>query len=178
MSEKAKTQIDLSQDYSELVKCLEGFVDMNKASDEEAVYTASIFLSWLKRKVELVSNENNFAIPPEIDLRRSKVFWVDFGFNVGQEFGGKHPAIILRVSDQQVFVLPLSSQAPDDDKKKLPMYVKVPMVYDIPPMTRWANVLNITCVSVQRIDFSSKTGRVPGLILDKISAAISICGIR
>ena len=75
-------------------------------------------------------------------------------------------------------VLPLSSQAPPDDKKDKPMFVKIPQVYDLPPMTRWANVLNIVPVSIQRIDFSSPSGRVPGKIMDSISEAISNCGIK
>lgn len=178
MTEKDKTKVNLSQDYDELIKCLKGFVDKHDGVEDEAVYTASTFLNWLQRKVELVSNEKTFTIPPNIDLRRTKVFWVEFGFNIGQEFGGKHPAIILRVSGEQVFVLPLSSQSPDENKKNLPMYVKIPIVFDLPPMIRWVNVLNITCVSIQRIDFESKSGRVPGPILDKISEAISKSGIR
>lgn len=142
------------------------------------MYTASTFLRWIKRKTEIISQEKEFTVPKDVDLRRTKVFWIDFGFNIGQEFGGKHPAIILRVSGRQVFVLPLSSQAPDPDKIDNPMFVKIPKVFDFSYMTRWVNVLNIKCVSIQRIDFTSPSGRVPGNIMDKISEAISKCGIR
>ena len=178
MSEKDKNQIDLTHDYNQLKNDIESFIEKNKYKDQETIYTASIFLSWLKRKIELVSKEKDFRIPAGVDIRRTKVFWIDFGFNIGQEFGGKHPALILRVSGEKVFVLPLSSQAPEEDKKNEPMFVKIPIVHDFPSMTRWANVLNICCVSIQRIDFDSPAGRVPGKFMGKISEAISKCGIR
>ena len=173
-----KTDVNLDYNFEELKICLESFIKENKEKDEETIYKASEFIKWLKRKVELYAVEKNFSLPEGVDLRRTKVFWFDFGFNIGQEFGGKHPAIILRVSGEQVFVLPLSSQVPNEDEKDKSMYVKVPIVYDFPPMVRWANVLNIRCVSIQRIDFSSISGRVPGYVMDNISKAISICGIR
>lgn len=178
MSEKDKSKVDLIKDYEELKECLEAFIEKNKDKDGETVYTASTFLNWLQRKTQIISNEKDFIIPEGIELKRTKVFWIDFGFNIGQEFGGKHPAIIMRVSGQKVFALPLSSQAPDEDKRDLPIFVKIPLVYDLPSMTRWANVLNITCVSVQRIDFSSPSGRVRGKFMDKISEALAKCGIK
>ncbi|MFZ5651291.1 MAG: type II toxin-antitoxin system PemK/MazF family toxin [Bacillota bacterium] len=173
-----KIDVNLDNDFEELKICLKSFIKENKEKDQETVYKASEFIKWLKRKVELYAVEKSFSPPEGFDLKRTKVFWIDFGFNIGQEFGGKHPAIILRVSGEQVFVLPLSSQSPNEDKKDKPMYVKVPIVYDFPPMIRWANVFNIRCVSVQRIDFSSISGRVPGFVMDNISKAIAICGIR
>lgn len=178
MSEFNKQNVNIESDYQDLINCLEDFVKKNKDCETETVYTASTFLRWIKRKTEIISQEKEFTVSKDIELRRTKVFWVDFGFNIGQEFGGKHPAIILRVSGQQVFVLPLSSQAPDPDKIDNPMFVKIPNVFDFPYMTRWINVLNIKCVSIQRIDFSSHSGRVSGKIMDKISEAISKCGIR
>ncbi len=27
---------------------------------------------------------------------RGAVVWIEFGFNIGNEFGGRHPAIIMR----------------------------------------------------------------------------------
>ena len=123
MSEFDKQNVNLENDYQDLIKCLETFIKKNKDYDIETVYTASTFLRWLKRKTEIISKEKEFTVPKDIDLRRTKVFWIDFGFNIGQEFGGKHPAIILRVSGQQVFVLPLSSQAPEPDKIENPIAI-------------------------------------------------------
>lgn len=45
-------------------------------------------------------------------LTRKAVVWVDFGYNIGTEFGGRHPAIILKNLKDSLVVIPLSSQMP------------------------------------------------------------------
>jgi len=45
-------------------------------------------------------------------FRRGCVVWVEFGYNIGVEFGGRHPAIILRNNRDSLLVAPLSSQVP------------------------------------------------------------------
>jgi mRNA-degrading endonuclease toxin of MazEF toxin-antitoxin module len=39
-------------------------------------------------------------------LIRGNVIWVEFGFNIGCEFGGKHPAIILKNIGEDLIVAP------------------------------------------------------------------------
>jgi mRNA-degrading endonuclease toxin of MazEF toxin-antitoxin module len=175
---KDKTNIYLDKDYADLKNILEQYIESKRDKGTETVYTASTYLKWLQEKTRLISNESSFSIPEGVTLKRTNVVWIDFGFNIGQEFGGKHPAIILRISGEQVFVMPLSSQAPDPSDQKKPMYVKVPIVYDFPPMTRWLNVLNMKSVSMVRIDFNSNIGRVSGKIMDKISESLALCGIN
>ena len=51
-------------------------------------------------------------------FKRGNVIWLDFGFNIGNEFGGMHPAVILKNFDNDLFVVPISS-------KKPPEYVKI-----------------------------------------------------
>lgn len=177
MSKKETTVVNLESDYKDLEKQIREFIDKRSESEQEIKYTASIFLKWLKRKTEIVDNEGNFLMPEdeEKELKRGTVVWIDFGFNIGDEFGGKHPAVIMRVSGAKVFVVPLSSQKPKNNGKQ---YVKVDRVFEFPYKTRWVNVLNLVGLSVQRIDFDSKFGRVSGRILDKISNAISEVGIK
>ena len=43
-------------------------------------------------------------------FKRGNVVWIDFGFNVGNEFGGMHPAVILKNFEKDLFVLPISSK--------------------------------------------------------------------
>ncbi len=45
-------------------------------------------------------------------FKRGNVVWIDFGFNVGNEFGGMHPAVILKNFEKDLFVLPISSKKP------------------------------------------------------------------
>ena len=177
MSQMDKSNVNLDEDYLRLKGAVEQFIEKTRDADEETVYTASLFLNWLNKKTVLVSNEKSFSLPSGVDLRRSKVFWIDFGFNIGQEFGGRHPAIILRVSGELVFAVPLTSQEPDTTKDHS-MFVEVPFIFDFPPLKRWVNVLNITSVSIQRIDFSDISGRVKGSVLDDIGLALKKWGIR
>jgi uncharacterized protein YifN (PemK superfamily) len=108
-------------------------------------------------------------------LKRKNVIWVDFGFNIQDEFGGKHPAIILKQTSDSLFVIPLSSQEPVEKKD---YHVKVDKVYKLEPMIRWVNVLRIKDISIHRIDFNSIVGNVRSTILDDISEAIKISGVR
>ena len=37
-------------------------------------------------------------------LKRGNVVWIDFGFNIGNEFGGMHPAIILKNFENELIL--------------------------------------------------------------------------
>ena len=165
----------MSKDYKSLEKQLTEYIEKRIGDTQEVKYTASIFLKWLERKTKIIDSENSFSIPTGVSLKRGDVVWVEFGFNIGDEFGGKHPAITMRVSGRKIFVIPVSSQTP---KVKSENYVKVDRIYDFPYKTRWVNVLNLTGVSIQRVDFDSKIGRVNVSILDKIGKSIQKAGIK
>lgn len=105
-------------------------------------------------------------------LIRKHVVWVDFGYNIGTEFGGRHPAIILKNLKDSLIVIPLSSQEP----KTMDYNVKVEKVYGYPLMPRWANVTRITQVSLSRVHFE-KIGDVKPYILTQISEKMKSCGI-
>lgn len=172
---KDKKNVDIDEGLEMLTNTLDAYVEENRDKDSEIVYTAYTFLKWLRTKTEIVQNEKTFTIPDPDVVKRGNVVWVEFGFNIGQEFGGRHPAIIYRVTGEQVFVFPLTTQQP---KKEKPQYVRIPIVYDFPKLKRWVNVLNLKCVSVNRIDFTSRVGRVKGESLDDISAAWKKIGIK
>lgn len=105
-------------------------------------------------------------------LIRKAVVWVDFGYNIGTEFGGRHPAIILKNLKDSLIVIPLSSQSP----KSMEYNVLVDKVYGYPIMPRWANVTRITQVSLSRVHFE-KIGDVKPTVLTQISDKLKSCGI-
>ena len=41
-----------------------------------------------------ISKEDTMLLTKKVLLKRGNVVWIDFGFNIGNEFGGMHPAII------------------------------------------------------------------------------------
>ena len=174
-----KKQVNIDNTYENLKQSLELYIaDRKQSGDEETVYTAHTFLEWIKRQTEIIKDEKIFSISAEdnTEVKRGNVVWVDFGFNVADEFGGKHPAIIYRRSGTQVFVFPLTTQPPKGNKN---VFVKVPYVHNFQKMNRWINVLNLKCVSIQRIDFNSKPfGNVNGKVLANISTTWQKQGIR
>ena len=61
-----------------------------------------------------ISFNDTRLLAKKILFRRGNVVWIDFGFNIGSEFGGMHPAIILKNFDKELFVLPVSSKKPKE----------------------------------------------------------------
>jgi len=93
---------------------------------------------------------------------------------VGREFGGKHPALILKNTKDTLIVLPLSSQPPNNSD----INVQIDNVYGLPLKLRWGNVLRITPISIIRIDFNSPIGSVKNDILKEVSNKVKIYGIK
>lgn len=163
----------LEEAKKELDKFYRKFKDANKKRKS----FACDFFNWIQKKTEMILNEKNFQEPENVEIKRGYVFWIDFGVNIGEEFGGRHPGIILKRGGNTVIVVPLSTKTPTEKQLESGTYVKVNRVYGFKKMTRWVNVLNIMPVSIQRIDFDSNIGDVKGIVLDEISEAIKKSGI-
>lgn len=160
--ELEKSKEDLNSQIDKL------YSSTNKDSDDERKRTNN-YLQWLSTKTQYVMDELSFVCDKEDKLVRGAVVWIEFGFNIGDEFGGRHPAIILRKTPSSIFVVPLSSQEPNIKKN---YHVKVDRVYGFTKMVRWTNVLKLQSVSVQRVDTSASIGNVKGKVLDDINAAL------
>ena len=126
-------------------------------------------------------------------FKRGNVVWIDFGFNIGNEFGGMHPAIILKNFDKDLFVLPVSSKKPleyeklekmltdgkiseqecEARKNKITEIVQLNDINGFKKMIRWANITRIRKVSLLRLNFSGTIGRIDGAYMNKISKKIS-----
>lgn len=106
-------------------------------------------------------------------ITRKAVVWIEFGVNIGAEFGGRHPAIILKNLDDSLLVVPLSSQCPESDK----FTVKIDSVYGFPTLTRWVNVTRIREVDISRVDFTCRIGNVNSKVMADISNKVHACGI-
>jgi len=147
-------------------------------ADKQAV--VSKYYRYDKPTDKYIISVKKDAVPqPDIEiiarslvLVRKAVIWVDFGYNIGTEFGGRHPAIILKNLEDSLVVIPLSSQMP----KTMDYSVLVDKVYGFPEMPRWANVTRITQVSLSRVHFE-KFGDVKPAVLKDISAKLASCGI-
>ncbi len=145
----------------------------NKDSDDARKRTHNYF-QWISTKTQFVMDEPSFVCDKGDKLVRGAVVWIEFGFNIGNEFGGRHPAIILRKTGSSIFVVPLSSQEPNEKKD---YHVKVEKVYGFRNMVRWTNVLKLQNVSIQRVDTTASMGNVKGDVLNDINNALKKCHI-
>ena len=123
-------------------------------------------------KKSIVPEPDIELIMRSLVLIRKAVVWVDFGYNIGTEFGGRHPAIILKNLKDSLIVIPLSSQMP----KTMDYNIMVDKVYGFPEMPRWANITRITQVSLSRVHFE-KFGDVKPGVLKEIREKLVSCGI-
>ena len=150
--------------YDELIYSLRRFTNNTNRNDEEDVKRTVNYLNWTKTKTDIILNEKSFTIPSEHkdNLKRGKVVWVDFRFNIDEEFGGRHPAIILKLFGNSMYCIPVDSGRVPENKKGKDYAIDIPFIFDMPRMPRWCNVLRLRSVSCQRIDFTSPIGRIKG----------------
>lgn len=166
--------------YGELIYSLRRFTNNTNRNDEEDAKRTINYLHWTRAKTDIILNEKSYIIPMEYKekLKRGKVVWVDFGFNIDEEFGGRHPAIILKLFGNSMYCIPVDSGRVPDNKKDKDYVIDIPFIFDLPRMPRWCNVLRLRSVSCQRIDFNSPIGRVKGEILDNINIALDKCSLK
>lgn len=69
-----------------------------------------------------IGKNDVMLLAKKVLFKRGNVVWIDFGFNIGNEFGGMHPAIILKNFNNELFVLPVSSKKPRE-------YIKIEQEY-------------------------------------------------
>lgn len=139
-----------------------------------------------------ISKEDTMLLTKKVLLKRGNVVWIDFGFNIGNEFGGMHPAIILKNFDNEIFVLPISSKKPKEYKKleqdyhnkkitleecekkkgQITEIVQIDNIYRFKDMIRWANITRMKKVSILRLNFSGTIGKVNGKYLSTINEKI------
>lgn len=141
-----------------------------------------------------ISKEDTMLLIKKILLKRGNVVWIDFGFNIGNEFGGMHPAIILKNFDNELFVLPISSQKPKEyrkleqdyndkkitleecekKKKQIIEIVQIDSIYRFKDMVRWANITRMRKVSILRLNFNGTIGKIDGKYLNIITKKIGL----
>lgn len=139
-----------------------------------------------------ICQEDVKIIAKYILFKKGNVVWIDFGFNIGNEFGGMHPAVILKNFDSELFVLPVSSKKPqeyikieqeyienkitieecNDRKNKITEIVQLDKIYGFKNIERWSNITRMKKVSILRLNFSGSIGSVEGKCMDFISEKI------
>lgn len=127
-------------------------------------------------------------------FKRGNVVWLDFGFNIGNEFGGMHPAVILKNFDNDLFVVPISSKRPSEyiniekelldskitedeckaRKEAITEIIEITNINGFRKMLRWARITRMKKISLLRVNFSGTIGTLDGKDMDIISDKISL----
>ncbi len=129
------------------------------------------YLQWIDKKTHILINSPNFIKKSKEYIVRGDVVWVEFGFNIGEEFSGRHPAVVLKNGGKTLLVLPITSKQPTDKQLASKTYIELGRIYNFKTMRRWVNIFNINPISIERIDFTKPKGNIKGLDLDNISKA-------
>lgn len=155
----AKTSLD---DYYEINK------DKNFNNQRN---TPKDYFSWIDKKTRIIINSPKFIQKTKECILRGDVIWVEFGFNIGEEFSGRHPAVVLKNGGKTLLVLPITSKQPTEKQLASKIYVELGKIYNFKVMKRWVNIFNIIPISIERIDFTKEKGNIKGIDLDNISKA-------
>jgi len=141
-----------------------------------------------------ISIEESKLLAKYIIFRRGNVVWVDFGFNIGNEFGGMHPAVILKNFDNELFVIPISSKKPSEyvkieleytnnkisleecekQKNEINEIIQFDKIFGFKEMKRWARITRMKKVSILRVNFFGTIGAVNGQYMNSISDKINL----
>lgn len=141
-----------------------------------------------------ISNDDVRFLMKYVLFKRGNVIWLDFGFNIGNEFGGMHPAVILKNFDNDLFVVPISSKKPTEyikleqdlqnkiisekeykeRKNAITEIIELTKINGFRNMLRWARITRMKKISMLRVNFSGTIGTLNGTDMDKIAEKISI----
>lgn len=93
-----------------LNKLLESYINDTSGNH---LKKANLISYWIKNYVQYICYEENFDPAKNISYKRGNIVKVNFGFNVGSEYGGLHYAVILDNHNSHnspvVTVIPLTS---------------------------------------------------------------------
>ena len=140
-----------------------------------------------------ISDDDVKMLMKYILFKRGNVVWIDFGFNIGNEFGGMHPAVILKNFSNDLFVLPISSKRPSEyikieqellenkitksecknRKDAISEIIEIEKINGFRKMIRWSRITRMQKISILRVNFSGTIGTLDGKYMDIIANKIS-----
>lgn len=105
----------------ELDKALE---NLKNAIMTKSPKVQGILTNWLNQWSKYIIKENTFKPANLPYYKRGDIVYVDFGFNVGAEYGGIHYAVIIEINNNKyngnVLVIPLTSLDKDKSINDIP----------------------------------------------------------
>ena len=76
---------------------LDKYYDIHKDEDfSNRRNTPKDYLEWVDKKTKNYYQFSKIIEKSKECIIRGDVVWVEFGFNIGEEFSGRHPAVVLK----------------------------------------------------------------------------------
>lgn len=135
-------------------------------SDDENIKIKDMYISKLKQWILEIPTKNYLiksnSKRERIHRLKQRVYWIDFGVNIGSEFNFPHFCVVLKEFDYTAIVIPLSTVKEDDAdwKSAQNLIVEIGNLENLPESKKscYAMVNQIRSVSKQRLsDYKDKT---------------------
>ena len=96
-----------------LNKMLECYINDSSEQAQKHLKKANLISYWLKDYVKLINFEEKFNPCKNISYKRGNIVKLNFGFNIGSEYGGLHYGVVLDNNNSHhspvITVIPLTS---------------------------------------------------------------------
>lgn len=119
---------------------------------------------YIRNSVKITNGDRRLLVD-DLILFKGRIVWVELGFNVGKEFGGERPVIILKNIGDSILVAPMTSGTANPNKR---YEVPVEKYYDMSQRNRYVNIFRIRPISKRRVLFSTKQSRVHSSVIRHI----------
>ena len=139
---------------------------------KKSIKKALMLVDWITKWSSYLQREETFDPSKLKAYKQSEIILVDFGFNIGGEFGGRHYAVILEKNNNPkagvILIAPISSYDPLKNQKAHPVNVDLGMgaIHNYPKGCQVV-INQIRYISKLRIE-KPKTSLEPKLYMDKL----------
>lgn len=131
-----------------------------------------LFKEWLLEKTIKSQKIKNGLKKESVNRPRQRVFWIEFGTNIGSEFSFPHFGVVIKEFNCTAIVVPLSTEKEDDPEYKnsgnlfIPIGELEDLPYDRKPC--YALVNQIRTISKARMnDYKDKNGKYHQILLNE-----------
>ena len=125
-----RTNEEIAVYTATIIQELEDYLHLLQRMDDEGNKRSDKIAQWIENWVKYLKIEQVFNPRSIQALKRGRIVYADFGFNVGREYGGLHYAIVLNKIDARsnhlLHVLPLTSVKETTDISNL-KYFQLPI---------------------------------------------------
>ena len=163
-----KTKKDLKDKEQQAIVTLMAFKEAVLTKDMK---TAKNLLLWMAKWTSYLPREASFRPDHLKAYKQREIILVDFGFNLGGEFGGRHYAVVLEKNNHPksgvVLVAPITSYDPSRGQKPHPANIDLG-IGAIHGYAKGAEVVTnqLRHISKMRIE-KPKTSQEPRIYMDK-----------